>query len=93
MDQEKVLPLAEEVLISKDNDNLAEDLCASDTSFLASGSTLDTQMPLPSERMFSTLQFSFQELQTRRQKRLSRLQSGAYICRSVKSKRSAILLL
>ncbi|XP_030451572.1 DNA mismatch repair protein PMS1 isoform X1 [Syzygium oleosum] len=87
VDQEKVLPLAEEVLISKDNDNLAEDLCASDTSFLASGSTLDTQMPLPSERMFSTLQFCFQELQTRRQKRLSRLQSGAYICRSVKSKR------
>ncbi|XP_048138353.1 DNA mismatch repair protein PMS1 isoform X4 [Rhodamnia argentea] len=87
MDQEKVLPLAEEVLISKGNDNLAEDLCASDTSFLASGSIVDTQMPLPSERMFSSLQFSFQELQTRRQKRLSRLQSGGYRCRIVKSKR------
>ncbi|KAF8006707.1 hypothetical protein BT93_K0882 [Corymbia citriodora subsp. variegata] len=87
MDQEKVLPLAEEGLISKDNDKLAEDLCASDTSFLASGSVLDAQMPLPSERMFSSLQFSFQELQTRRQKRLSRLQSGGYRCRSVKSKR------
>ncbi|KAL3717594.1 hypothetical protein ACJRO7_009089 [Eucalyptus globulus] len=87
VDQEKVLPLAEEGLISKDNDSLAEDLGASDTSFLASGSILDTQMPLPNERMFSSLQFSFQELQTRRQMRLSRLQSGGYRCRSVKSKR------
>ncbi|KAJ9696489.1 hypothetical protein PVL29_008622 [Vitis rotundifolia] len=48
---------------------------------------LDTPMPSSDLKICSTLQFSFEELRTRRHQRLSRLQSGSYKCGRTKTER------
>lgn len=64
--------------------SLSEEKNISDLSGVASAvqdtPVLDAPMPSSDLKICSTLQFSFEELRTRRHQRLSRLQSSSYKC-------------
>lgn len=63
---------------TKSFNNTSEDLLDTSHALQTSSSVSDTSMPSSGLKIGSTLQFSFKDLQTRRQQRLSRLQSSKY---------------
>ncbi|KAE8009504.1 hypothetical protein FH972_005936 [Carpinus fangiana] len=88
-DQEKVVPsftTASVASSSKDHKNTPEYLSVS-ASLHSSGPILDAPRPSSGLQRCSTLQFSFQDLKTKRQQRLSRLQFTGYKHGNVKMKR------
>ncbi|KAJ6674924.1 MISMATCH REPAIR ENDONUCLEASE PMS2-RELATED [Salix viminalis] len=60
-------------------ENLLEDLPVASPPAQSSIVIIDAPVPLSAQQICSTLQFSFQDLQSRRLRRLSRLQSGNFM--------------
>ncbi|KAF8387846.1 hypothetical protein HHK36_026508 [Tetracentron sinense] len=87
--QEKSLPLADVASASFRNDleKISEDLSDAAPLLQCSNVTPDTPVPSSGIGMCSTLQFSFEDLRTRRQQRLSRMQSRSFTYERMKIKR------
>ncbi|KAK9281440.1 hypothetical protein L1049_004342 [Liquidambar formosana] len=87
---EKSLSLADDPSIassSKDLKNMSKDLSDAAPLVHSSGSPSDTPILSSALKTCSTLQFSSKDLRTRRQQRLSRLQSSGHTCERMKIKR------
>lgn len=78
-DVASTVSLSEEENISEDN--IVVDPAVQDTP------VLDTPTVSSDSKICSTLQFSFEELRTRRVQRLARLQSSSYKCGRMETKR------
>ncbi|XP_027365558.1 DNA mismatch repair protein PMS1 isoform X2 [Abrus precatorius] len=94
LDQENHTPLAETALVTpSSNDPITADVVASDPSLLSSSVRLDSSKS-SDRKICSNMQFSFQDLKKRREKRLSLFQSSEYGCgkAEVKSRYSAATL-
>ncbi|GFZ19434.1 DNA mismatch repair protein [Actinidia rufa] len=77
---EKDLPLADVVPAPSSEHlmNVSEDLSDTTPALQSPGSPSDNPLPSSGSKICSTLQFSFKDLRTRRQQRLSRLQFSNY---------------
>lgn len=85
----KEVPLADAASTTPSNNDLidnSKDVLASDHQLGSSPLQLNSPKS-SSQKLCSNLQFSFQDLRTRREKRLSMLQSNNYRCQKVNVKR------
>ncbi|OWM63536.1 DNA mismatch repair protein PMS1 [Punica granatum] len=83
---QRAVPLKNEVSSCKPIESIGEDILVANTSSEPSVTVSDVEVPCSSQKIFSRFQFSFQDLQARRQKRLLRLQSGGYTCQRANPK-------
>lgn len=72
----KALSSLDEISTSRGVEETLNSLSFANTSLKSSGAGSDVEVP--NQKIYSKLQFSFKDLQERRQKRLLRLQSTGY---------------